>query len=103
MLISRSWVSGRGVVAPWRLIRIAAASGCPIQIGRNCGSLRRLQQHDRLLPDEVERDPVDRHLDHHRPSLPGALSRTPHVRYRSHLLARLGPPGRLVQLVRAPL
>jgi len=26
--------------------------------------LRRLEEHDRLLADEVERDPVDRHLDH---------------------------------------
>jgi hypothetical protein len=26
---------GRGVEAPWSFIRIAAASGCPIQIGRN--------------------------------------------------------------------
>ena len=32
---SRSCVIGRGVVAPWSFIRIAAASGCPIQIGRN--------------------------------------------------------------------
>ena len=31
----RSCVIGRGVVAPWSFIRIAAASGCPIQIGRN--------------------------------------------------------------------
>ena len=27
-------------------------------------SLGRLQEHDRLLADEIERDPVDRHLDH---------------------------------------
>ena len=32
---SRSWVIGRGVEAPCSFIRIAAASGCPIQIGRN--------------------------------------------------------------------
>ncbi len=32
---TRSWVIGRGVLAPWRRIRIAAASGWPIQIGRN--------------------------------------------------------------------
>ena len=32
---SRSCVIGRGVDAPWSFIRIAAASGCPIQIGRN--------------------------------------------------------------------
>ena len=32
---SRSWVIGRGVLAPWSFMRIAAASGCPIQIGRN--------------------------------------------------------------------
>ena len=32
---SRSCVIGRGVEAPWSFIRIAAASGCPIQIGRN--------------------------------------------------------------------
>src|SRR3954451_18034855 len=32
---SRSWVIGRGVEAPWSFIRIAAASGWPIQIGRN--------------------------------------------------------------------
>ena len=31
---SRSCVIGRGVQAPWSFIRIAAASGCPIQIGR---------------------------------------------------------------------
>jgi hypothetical protein len=31
----RSWVIGRGVAAPWSFIRIAAASGWPIQIGRN--------------------------------------------------------------------
>ena len=31
----RSWVIGRGVEAPWSFIRIAAASGWPIQIGRN--------------------------------------------------------------------
>ena len=35
MLTSRSCVSGRGAVAPWSFIRIAAASGWPIQIGRN--------------------------------------------------------------------
>ena len=33
--VSRSWVIGRGVVAPWSFMRIAAASGWPIQIGRN--------------------------------------------------------------------
>jgi hypothetical protein len=32
---SRSCVIGRGVDAPWSFIRIAAASGWPIQIGRN--------------------------------------------------------------------
>ena len=32
---SRSWVIGRGVDAPCSFIRIAAASGWPIQIGRN--------------------------------------------------------------------
>ena len=31
---SRSWVIGRGVEAPCSFIRIAAASGWPIQIGR---------------------------------------------------------------------
>ena len=31
----RSWVIGRGVFAPWSFMRIAAASGWPIQIGRN--------------------------------------------------------------------
>ena len=35
MSLIRSCVIGRGVVAPWSFIRIAAASGCPIQIGRN--------------------------------------------------------------------
>jgi hypothetical protein len=35
MSTRRSWVIGRGVVAPWSFMRIAAASGCPIQIGRN--------------------------------------------------------------------
>ena len=33
--LMRSCVIGRGVVAPWSFIRIAAASGWPIQIGRN--------------------------------------------------------------------
>src|SRR5207248_3569457 len=33
--ISRSWVIGRGGAWLWSFIRIAAASGCPIQIGRN--------------------------------------------------------------------
>ncbi len=33
--VKRSWVIGRGVAAPWSFIRIAAASGWPIQIGRN--------------------------------------------------------------------
>jgi hypothetical protein len=32
---SRSWVIGRGVDAPCSFMRIAAASGWPIQIGRN--------------------------------------------------------------------
>ena len=32
---SRSWVIGRGVAAPCSFIRIDAASGWPIQIGRN--------------------------------------------------------------------
>ncbi len=31
----RSWVIGRGVEAPWSFMRIAAASGWPIQMGRN--------------------------------------------------------------------
>ena len=35
MSVTRSCVSGRGVLAPWSFIRIAAASGWPIQIGRN--------------------------------------------------------------------
>ena len=35
MSTSRSCVIGRGVVAPCSFMRIAAASGCPIQIGRN--------------------------------------------------------------------
>ena len=35
MSLTRSWVIGRGVVAPWSFMRIAAASGWPIQIGRN--------------------------------------------------------------------
>jgi hypothetical protein len=35
MFTSRSWVSGRGAEAPWSFIRIDAASGWPIQIGRN--------------------------------------------------------------------
>src|ERR671935_48974 len=35
MSVTRSWVIGRGVVALWSFIRIAAASGWPIQIGRN--------------------------------------------------------------------
>jgi hypothetical protein len=30
-----------------------------------------LQEHDRLLADEVERDPVDRHLDHRFLEYPG--------------------------------
>jgi hypothetical protein len=42
----RSWVIGRGVLAPWSFIRIAAASGCPIQIGRN------------LLPSRVFRSTI---------------------------------------------
>ena len=43
---SRSWVIGRGVEAPWSFIRIAAASGWPIQIGRN------------LLPSTVFRSTI---------------------------------------------
>ncbi len=35
MSLIRSCVIGRGVLAPWSFIRIAAASGWPIQIGRN--------------------------------------------------------------------
>ena len=35
MSLIRSCVIGRGVFAPWSFIRIAAASGWPIQIGRN--------------------------------------------------------------------
>ena len=35
MSVKRSCVIGRGVAAPWSFIRIAAASGCPIQMGRN--------------------------------------------------------------------
>src|SRR4051794_28336052 len=31
----RSWVIGRGAVCDCSFIRIAAASGCPIQMGRN--------------------------------------------------------------------
>ncbi len=34
MLVSRSWVIGRGSSVPCSLMRIAAASGCPIQMGR---------------------------------------------------------------------
>ena len=33
-LVSRSWVIGRGRLVPCSLMRMAAASGCPIQIGR---------------------------------------------------------------------
>ena len=32
---SRSWVIGLGVLAPCSLMRMEAASGWPIQIGRN--------------------------------------------------------------------
>jgi len=42
----RSCVIGRGVLAPWSFIRIAAASGWPIQIGRN------------LLPSRVFRSTI---------------------------------------------
>ena len=35
MSVKRSCVIGRGVAAPWSFMRIAAASGCPIQMGRN--------------------------------------------------------------------
>src|SRR3954471_24490957 len=35
MSVTRSCVIGRGVEAPWSFIRIAAPSGCPIQMGRN--------------------------------------------------------------------
>ena len=34
MFTSRSWVNGRGALAPCSFIRIAAASGWPTQIGR---------------------------------------------------------------------
>src|SRR5881296_1682295 len=35
MSVTRSWVIGRGGAWLWSFIRIAAASGWPIQIGRN--------------------------------------------------------------------
>ena len=46
----RSWVIGRGVVAPWSFIRIAAASGWPIQIGRNLFPSRVLSRTIGCLP-----------------------------------------------------
>ncbi len=61
---SRSWVIGRGVPAPCSFIRIDAASGWPIQIGRNLLPVDRLQEHDRLLANHVEADAVDHHLLH---------------------------------------
>ena len=64
MSLIRSWVIGRGVFAPWSFIRIAAASGWPIQIGQELVALARLQQHDRLLADHVEAHAVDDHLLH---------------------------------------
>jgi hypothetical protein len=53
----RSCVIGRGVLAPWSFIRMAAASGWPIQIGRNLFESTRLEEHDRLLADHVEDTP----------------------------------------------
>jgi hypothetical protein len=41
--------AGRGIL---ELHEIAAASACPIQMGRKAVALDRLQQHDRLLADE---------------------------------------------------
>src|SRR6266511_3678671 len=35
MFLRRSWVIGRGVTTPWRARAMAAASACPIQMGRN--------------------------------------------------------------------
>jgi hypothetical protein len=46
----RSWVIGRGVLAPWRRMRIAAASGWPIQIGRNLFPSRVLSRTIGCLP-----------------------------------------------------
>ena len=60
----RSWVIGRGVEAPWSFIRIAAASGWPIQIGRNLLPSTVFSKHDRLLADHVEAHSVDDHLLH---------------------------------------
>ena len=67
---SRSCVIGRADAAFCSLTRIAAASGWPIQIGEEAVAVGRLQEHDRLLADHVEADPVDDHLAHRRTSVP---------------------------------
>ena len=46
----RSCVIGRGVFAPWSFMRIAAASGWPIQIGRNLFPSRVLSRTIGCLP-----------------------------------------------------
>src|SRR5581483_6007744 len=56
--------------------------------------LGRLQEHDRLLADEIERDAVDDHLRHPGVEYPPTDGKT--HRYT-------GPRGRLAQSVRAPL
>ena len=67
--VTRSCVIGRGVGVPCSFIRIAAASGWPIQMGRNLLPSRGLEQHDRLLADHVEGHPVDAHLLHPKSSI----------------------------------
>ena len=64
MSVKRSCVIGRGVEAPWSFIRIAAASGWPIQIGRNRLPSAVFSKDDRLLAAQVEADPVDDHFLH---------------------------------------
>ena len=66
--VTRSCVIGRAVGVFWSFMRIAAASGWPIQMGRNLLPPRVLRKDDRLLSDHVERDAVDRHLLHRRTS-----------------------------------
>src|SRR3954468_1769417 len=64
MSATRSCVIGRGVGEPCSLTRMAAASGWPIQIGRNLFPSKVLSSTIGCFPALFKRDPVDADLLH---------------------------------------
>ena len=61
----RSWLSGRGTCEPSSASAIAVASNGPIRDGQESLALEVLENHDRVVRQQVDAELVDLHLAHH--------------------------------------